>query len=288
MWWYSIFAIAVSVSGAPVLELTEKNMDSAIKEHSHVLVNFYDGNEQSLILATAFPNVSLSAEEKEVPIVIAQYDCSSVKTHDRQDLHGVLYENKPVLRLFQYGRLSGDYAPSFPWNDTQTVKDIVDFSRLKTQYPCDIIEDVEEARTFIEDDQAVVLAFVSDAGTSLVAKALCENVAPSMNADATIVPMAVTSCPEVAAAHGIDLAAGDALAVLTRFSGRAGEEQRHTLDGAAAADPRMVRRFVERHHLPSTTLYTKKTSAGVFQVGGTLAHSSPTHTNGRGGCASRR
>ena len=235
-----------SESGTAVVEVTPESLPTLIAAHPVVLVNFFEEGCTDCESAKLTANFARAAAKlKPEGIVLGQVACpkggtsptGSAALDTTLDELGLLYEWKPVIKLFRHGRDAGEYQPGHPWNETSTLTDIVSFGRRQLESSCDEVEDEDELSSFLEEDQVVLVGFYGQsdradraegdpsqgpAAAGRGRRALCMDVAARLNGQEVVLPIAIATSDALRQkVLGATVGSGDAqptIVAFTRFS----------------------------------------------------------------------
>lgn len=238
-----LFAVS-AVLGAEIKEeedvmvLTKDNFDSAIAENSYVLVEFYApwcGHCKAL--APEYAKAAKQLKEEGAEIRLGKVDATVESSlGEKFEVRGY-----PTLKFFRNGKpveyTGGRDAPS-----------IIQWCKKKTGPAAKTLATVEEAKTFQESAEVVVVGFFKKSD-SADAKTFLE-VASSM--DDTV--FAITSEDKVFSEYKLK---GDGIVLLKKF-----DDGRNDFEGQVEA--KSLQKWIHSNSLPLVSEFTQETAGKLF------------------------
>ncbi|XP_049810297.1 protein disulfide-isomerase [Schistocerca nitens] len=221
-----------------VLVLNKDNFEAAISDTEFILVEFYApwcGHCKSL--APEYAKAAKKLEEKQSAIKLAKVDAT--EETDLAEKHGV--RGYPTLKFFRKGS-PVDYTGG------RTSDDIVNWLLKKTGPVAKELGSVEEAKSFIDGDNVVVVGFFKDQGSS-AAKVFLE-------AAATIDdhPIGISSSDDVFSEYS---ASDGNIILFKKF-----DEGKAVMDGEVTEQA--IKKFVAAQSLPLVVEFNHDTAQKIF------------------------
>jgi protein disulfide-isomerase A3 len=162
----------LSVADGDVLELTDANFDSKIRDHEVALVKFYApwcGHCKRM--APEFDKAAPVLKSNDPPVALIKVDCT-VETKICAK-HGV--SGYPTLKIFKNGEVSSDY------NGPREADGIIKYMRTKAGPASKELKSVADAEKFLKVEEHGIIGFFSKADSAFagefkkVADQLAEN-----------------------------------------------------------------------------------------------------------------
>jgi len=221
-----------------VLVLTEANFQEAIDAHEFLLVEFYApwcGHCKAL--APEYVKAAQTLSEKDSPIKLGKVDATEEsKLAEKFDVRGY-----PTLKFYKNGK-------DLEYTGGRTADTIVTWLEKKTGPSAKTLENVEDAKAFIADNDIAVIGFFKDI-ESADAKAF-------LGAAGTMddYPFAITS--ETAALEEYKVEASG-IALFKNF-----DEGRNDLEGEVTEEAIVA--FVSGNALPLVVEFNQETAQKIF------------------------
>ncbi|XP_046994581.1 protein disulfide-isomerase [Schistocerca americana] len=234
----SVWSSADIKTDEGVLVLNKDNFEAAISDTEFILVEFYApwcGHCKSL--APEYAKAAKKLEEKQSAIKLAKVDAT--EETDLAEKHGV--RGYPTLKFFRKGS-PVDYTGG------RTSDDIVNWLLKKTGPVAKELGSVEEAKSFIDGDNVVVVGFFKDQGSS-AAKVFLE-------AAATIDdhPIGISSSDDVFSEYS---ASDGNIILFKKF-----DEGKAVMDGEVTEQA--IKKFVAAQSLPLVVEFNHDTAQKIF------------------------
>ncbi|XP_049859102.1 protein disulfide-isomerase [Schistocerca gregaria] len=234
----SVWSSADIKTDEGVLVLNKDNFEAAISDTEFILVEFYApwcGHCKSL--APEYAKAAKKLEEKQSAIKLAKVDAT--EETDLAEKHGV--RGYPTLKFFRKGS-PVDYTGG------RTSEDIVNWLLKKTGPVAKELGSVEEAKSFIDGDNVVVVGFFKDQGSS-AAKVFLE-------AAATIDdhPIGISSSDDVFSEYS---ASDGNIILFKKF-----DEGKAVMDGEVTEQA--IKKFVAAQSLPLVVEFNHDTAQKIF------------------------
>lgn len=221
-----------------VYVLNDKNFNDFIKANEFVLVEFYApwcGHCKSL--APEYSKAAKLLKEEEPKIKLAKVDATQ-----EQGLAGRFeVRGYPTLKFFREEK-------PVEFNGGRLSADIVNWLKKKTGPPAKDLKTVEEAKTFSESDEVVVMGFFKDqegAGATAYKK---------VAADIDDVPFGITSDDSVFKEHKVEK---DGIVLLKKF-----DEGRNEFSGDF--EEATISKFIKDNRLPLINEFTSESAQKIF------------------------
>ncbi|XP_049778788.1 protein disulfide-isomerase-like [Schistocerca cancellata] len=234
----SVWSSADIKTDEGVLVLNKDNFEAAISDTEFILVEFYApwcGHCKSL--APEYAKAAKKLEEKQSAIKLAKVDAT--EETDLAEKHGV--RGYPTLKFFRKGS-PVDYTGG------RTSDDIVNWLLKKTGPVAKELGSVEEAKSFIDGDNVVVVGFFKDQDSS-AAKVFLE-------AAATIDdhPIGISSSDDVFSEYS---ASDGNIILFKKF-----DEGKAVMDGEVTEQA--IKKFVAAQSLPLVVEFNHDTAQKIF------------------------
>ncbi|XP_046659697.1 protein disulfide-isomerase [Homalodisca vitripennis] len=220
-----------------VLVLTKDNFKEGL-EHEFILVEFYApwcGHCKAL--APEYVKAAESLKKAGSPIKLAKVDAT--QESELAEQHGV--RGYPTLKFFRNG------VP-VPYGGGRSAKDIVSWLTKKTGPAAKELENVEQAKEFIEANDVALVGFFKDQ-TSDFAK-LYKDVAAALDD----YPFAITGDSAVEAEYKVE---GDKIILFKKF-----DDGQAVFDGEQTMDA--LKKFVQTESLPLVVEFNQDTAQKIF------------------------
>ncbi|KAK3802461.1 hypothetical protein RRG08_033100 [Elysia crispata] len=221
-----------------VLVLTKDNFKGVIEENEFVLVEFYApwcGHCKAL--APEYAKAASKLKEEDSPIKLAKVDATV-----ESDL-GESYQVRgyPTLKFFRNG-VASEYSGG------RQANDIVNWLKKKTGPPATDLKDKDEATTFREKEDVVVIGFFKDQESEAAKSFL--TVAATMDD----IPFGVTSDSDVFADNKVD---EDKVVLFKKF-----DEGRNDFEGEITVEN--IQTFIAGNRLPLVIEFTQESAQKIF------------------------
>jgi protein disulfide-isomerase A1 len=222
-----------------VLVLTKDNFDEAIKQHKNLLVEFYApwcGHCKALAPEWAKAAGDLAAKNSEIKLgkVDATQEASLAEKFGVQGY--------PTIKFFRDG------APT-EYGGGRVAPEIISWLEKKTGPPFTTLNNVEEAKKFIDSKDVVVMGFFKDT-TSAEAKAF-ESTASSTD-DVTF---GITSNADVFVDS--EVKGSNGVVLFKKF-----DEKRNNFEGTY--DVESIKKFIAENQLPLVVEFTQESAPKLF------------------------
>jgi protein disulfide-isomerase A1 len=221
-----------------VLVLTKDNFQKALDTHNFIMVEFYApwcGHCRSL--APEYAKAAQTLKEEGSEIAMAKVD-ATVESELAAE-NGV--RGYPTIKFFRHGKPI-DYAAG------RLAADMVAWMKKKSGPPAQTLETAEDAKSFIEKNEVVVIGYFKDLESS-PAKAFMEAAGSTED-----YPFAITNVQAIASEHSI---AEDGISLFKKF-----DEGKAMFEGEVSADA--VAKFVQANALPLVVEFNHETAQKVF------------------------
>jgi protein disulfide-isomerase A1 len=221
-----------------VLVLTKDNFKQALEDNPYILVEFYApwcGHCRAL--APEYAKAAQTLKEEGSTVALGKVD-ATVESELASE-HGV--RGYPTLTFFRNGK-------SISYTGGRQAADIVSWVTKKSGPPAKTLDSVDDAKSFIEKNDVVVVGYFKDLESS-PAKAFIE-AAGSLDD----YPFAITTAQSVADEHKIG---EDTVTLFKKF-----DEGKALFEGEISAEA--VTKFVQTNALPLVVEFNQDTAQKVF------------------------
>jgi len=231
-------SVAEIITEEGVLVLTADNFQEAVDGNEFLLVEFYApwcGHCKTL--APEYAKAAGILTEKDSPVKLGKVDATVEKAlGEKYEVRGF-----PTLKFFRKGKAT-------EYNGGRTSDTIVTWVQKKSGPPAKTLENVEDAKAFIEANEIAIIGFFKDI-ESLDAKTFIE-VAGSMDD----YPFGVTSQIAVMEEYEVE---SSGIVLFKNF-----DEGRNDFDGEATEEA--VVSFVSANALPLVADFNQETAQKIF------------------------
>jgi len=157
-----LLCLVLSIAlASDVLEFTDANFDTNIRQHDVALVKFYApwcGHCKRMV--PEFDRASTILKQNDPPIALVKVDCTvETSVCGRYGVNGY-----PTLKIFKNGEVSADY------NGPREADGIVKFMKTKAGPVSKELNTVEEAEKFLNNFEASIVGFFKSADSALAAE----------------------------------------------------------------------------------------------------------------------
>nr|KAG5703827.1 hypothetical protein BaRGS_031461 [Batillaria attramentaria] len=233
-----VFADVKEEEGVAVL--TEANFDSFIADNEFVLVEFYApwcGHCKALTPEYAKAATKLKENEDTQNIRLGKVDATvESKLAEKFEVRGY-----PTIKFFGRDTIV-DYSAG------RQADDIVNWLKKKTGPPAKDLDNVDDAKKFVEADEVVVLGFFKDQDGD--AAATFKKVAAAVDD----IPFGITSDAGVFKEYKMDK---DGIVLMKKF-----DEGRNDHDGKHEVEE--ITKFIRANQLPLVIEFTQESAQKIF------------------------
>lgn len=222
-----------------VAVLTTKNFNSFIDDNEFVLVEFYApwcGHCKAL--APEYAKAAQTLKDENSKIRLAKVDATvESELAEKYSVRGY-----PTIKFFRSAGTPSDYQAG------RQASDIVNWLKKKTGPPAVELKTVDEAKTFAEKEEVVVIGFFKDQESE---QAVAFKKVASTVDD---IPFGITSEADVFKQYNVDK---DGIVLLKKF-----DEGRNDFEGDYEDDA--ITKFVRANQLPLVVEFTQESAQKIF------------------------
>jgi protein disulfide-isomerase A1 len=226
-----------------VLVLTNDNFDQALSEFPAVLVEFYApwcGHCKAL--APEYAKAANTLKEEGSPIRLAKVDATVQKElAEKNKIKGY-----PTIKLFRQG-----VTEPAEFTAGRFAADIVGWLKRKTGTPATIVDNVQQAKQLIEDNEVVVFAFFKSDVDEVTKKQFLDFADSKEN-----LPFAITESDAVFTEYKVS---GSSVVVFKKF-----DEFQVDLPVADMTSEKLAE-FVKINELPLVVEFTQEKAERIFE-----------------------
>jgi len=245
---FTLLAFVVLLSGFVVAEeikreenvlvLTKGNFDQAVQENQYILVEFYApwcGHCKAL--APEYAKAATQLEEEKSEIKLGKVDA----TEETELAEKFQVRGYPTLKFFRNGKPT-------EYSGGRTADDLIKWLKKKTGPPAKTIASSDDAKSFKESANVVIVGLFSDV-ESADAKTFLE-----VAAENDEYPFGIVSDKSVYGEFGVDK---DGIVLLKKF-----DEGRNEYEGDIKAD--LLKKFIAGNSLPLVVEFSHETAQKIF------------------------